>query len=73
MAIFANFVAFHGSEVQGSTPPLVWKTASLINKETLKKRILQRRTSIEYRIMNIESSTGGQVLKEGILSILKKD
>ena len=46
------------------------RASSLIYKETLEKRILQRRTSIEYRIMNVESSSGGQVSKECILSIL---
>ena len=43
-----------GFWVQGSLLPLAWKAASQIEKETLKKRILQRRINIEYRIMNIE-------------------
>ncbi len=38
------------SKVQGSAPPLVWKAASLIEKETLKKRI----SNNEYRMSNIE-------------------
>jgi hypothetical protein len=51
-----------GSEVQGSgfIPAAGKKTVGQIEKETLKKRILQ---ADKYRIMNIESSGGGQVLK----------
>jgi hypothetical protein len=37
-----------GSEVQGSAHPLVAEAAGLIEKETLKKQILQRRTNIEH-------------------------
>jgi len=39
--------------------PLVLSTGSLVEKETLKKRI-----------PNIESSGGGQVLKQGILPVV---
>jgi len=36
-----------------SAPPPAKETASLIEKETLKKRTLQGRINIEYRIINI--------------------
>jgi len=45
---------FRGSEVQGSAQPPAKKIAGQIEKETLKKRILHRRTSIESRMINVE-------------------
>ena len=39
-----------GSEFRGSAPPLAAEAASLIEKETLKKRI----SNHEYRMSNVE-------------------
>ncbi|CAB1059110.1 hypothetical protein D1BOALGB6SA_3868 [Olavius sp. associated proteobacterium Delta 1] len=36
-------------------PPAQKKTAGLVEKKTLEKRILPRRINIEYRIMNVDS------------------